>query len=685
MPRQKKVKRPPDRKAGLISDELIHSVVTSPTQFVLPSTCDEAWSSWYGATENVSDLRAEIIESGIRLEGFSRSDLKLMQNGMLLSTVLLDDDRRAVLEKSLGVERVQELMPQARLADRTKEIIGDDLYENLLKQIHSSSSSELMAMTGKAIPQLGELMEVGGFSHEIATAALMLEAVFGSVNDYSSTACNMRLQLCLEMVVHLYLQMIPVRFIRECILVDHPQFQTMYVAGPELTVEINPYSPIFKTDIYWGGPLLLTASLSALKRRVTMCADRIDSVLETLQSFALAASPASRFTRYAVWSVIEDANELWEYLRYDLGELNVDEATVAEAGVSLEQDLIPKSTLSAVVINQDLVDRARAFRSATKEVLADQTFSDNATIVTKALVDVNKEISEAVTGGNGDFELLGSLSKKGADLSLKRNELISRGLSRAKTVLEAAQIFINAVEATKAAQSKISPSATDLLGADSPQETPPPIQHSKNDIESELLEINTHLETELKAAQVEIFRLNSANKALQIRGETSNGTLDQSFLDLARRHVQGQRLKPEELLRFYSLMAPDRLLVLDSAWKSSRQSENFANPERLSEHLCKLVFDYLDQVRAGTPMGTVGRELFAGAFAAKESQSVSQDASMRAQREFNYKGEIRFFEYRLRTGNGWGAVEGMRIYFDIIEDRMVIAYVGPHLDQPSTN
>ncbi|MEZ1440933.1 hypothetical protein QVM41_32310, partial [Pseudomonas shirazica] len=192
MPRQKKVKRPPDRKAGLISDELIHSVVTSPTQFVLPSTCDEAWSSWYGATENVSDLRAEIIESGIRLEGFSRSDLKLMQNGMLLSTVLLDDDRRAVLEKSLGVERVQELMPQARLADRTKEIIGDDLYENLLKQIHSSSSSELMAMTGKAIPQLGELMEVGGFSHEIATAALMLEAVFGSVKESPNKPSVMR-------------------------------------------------------------------------------------------------------------------------------------------------------------------------------------------------------------------------------------------------------------------------------------------------------------------------------------------------------------------------------------------------------------------------------------------------------------------------------------------------------------
>lgn len=104
-------------------------------------------------------------------------------------------------------------------------------------------------------------------------------------------------------------------------------------------------------------------------------ADCIDSVLETLQSFAVAASPASRFTRYAVWSVIEDANELWEYLCNDLEELNVDEAAIAAAGVTFGQDLIPESTLSAVVINLDLVDRARAFRSATKEVLEDQTES----------------------------------------------------------------------------------------------------------------------------------------------------------------------------------------------------------------------------------------------------------------------------------------------------------------------
>lgn len=84
-------------------------------------------------------------------------------------------------------------------------------------------------------------------------------------------------------------------------------------------------------------------------------------------------------------------------------------------------------------------------------------------------------------------------------------------------------------------------------------------------------------------------------------------------------------------------------------------------------------------------MGALGIQLFAGGFAAKESLTVQRDVRMRAQREFSYRGESRFFAYRLRIANGWGPVEGMRLYFDVLDDRLVIAYVGEHLEQASTN
>lgn len=54
--------------------------------------------------------------------------------------------------------------------------------------------------------------------------------------------------------------------------------------------------------------------------------------------------------------------------------------------------------------------------------------------------------------------------------------------------------------------------------------------------------------------------------------------------------------------------------------------------------LGKLLFEYLDEVRKGVPMGKVGREMFSNGFAARESQTVQVTTQMRAQREFVYQG-----------------------------------------------
>jgi len=316
--------------------------------------------------------------------------------------------------------------------------------------------------------------------------------------------------------------------------------------------------------------------------------------------------------------------------------------------------------------------------------LSNKSYKGQAIRVHDAIAKLNEEIAEIATNGKGDFERLGILSSNGADLSRQKNELVTELLRTASAALTISNAFI--VVMKPAASSPV------MLQGPIPSQTTTrvistePIKSlGKRDTEEELLNLNIKLETDLEAAQSEIYRLTSSYSALQSRLEAPAGKIDRDFSELARKHVQGQRLTPEELLRFFGLMAADRVVVLESAWKSSRQSENFAYPERLTEHLSKLVFDYLDQVRDGTPMGQAGRDIFAGAFAARESQTVSQDHSLRAQREFIYNGETRYFEYRLRTGNGWGAVEGMRLYFDVIDGKVVIAYVGPHLDQPSTN
>jgi hypothetical protein len=88
-------------------------------------------------------------------------------------------------------------------------------------------------------------------------------------------------------------------------------------------------------------------------------------------------------------------------------------------------------------------------------------------------------------------------------------------------------------------------------------------------------------------------------------------------------------------------------------------------------------------LKGGNP-DAVARELLAGTYSAKESHTVANSPRFRSQREFQFEGETRYFERHLKIGNGTG-LDGMRIYFDIIGEKIVIAYAGPHLECSTTS
>lgn len=144
-------------------------------------------------------------------------------------------------------------------------------------------------------------------------------------------------------------------------------------------------------------------------------------------------------------------------------------------------------------------------------------------------------------------------------------------------------------------------------------------------------------------------------------------------------------LRPDEILAYFSQLAGSRLVVLDSTWHSaSAYPGQFAGIERLFDLLDKLLFPYLDAINAGTP-DTQARSIFGSkAYSAKESETTLSDACLRAMREFIYQGEKRLFERHLRISNQTG-LEGMRLYFDIIDGQVVISYVGPHLPVSTSN
>lgn len=192
------------------------------------------------------------------------------------------------------------------------------------------------------------------------------------------------------------------------------------------------------------------------------------------------------------------------------------------------------------------------------------------------------------------------------------------------------------------------------------------------------------LRDELKDARGEQHRLQRMAAAVgALTPRVAAPAVDTTLL----RRVASARdsLTPSEVLAYFSQLAGSRLVVLDSAWRSAAEYPGaFSSTERLFDLLDKLLFPYLDAINAGTP-DTQARGIFGSkAYCARESDTTLSDARLRVLREFVWQGEKRLFVRHLRVSNQTG-LEGMRVYFDIIDGQVVIAYVGPHLPVSTSN
>jgi len=141
---------------------------------------------------------------------------------------------------------------------------------------------------------------------------------------------------------------------------------------------------------------------------------------------------------------------------------------------------------------------------------------------------------------------------------------------------------------------------------------------------------------------------------------------------------------PLLILEALSTLHPDRLVVLESARKSARAADNFNLPDRLAQLLDALINPYLDSIRSGKP-DTEAKTVLPQSYAAKESETVLNTPRLRAMREFSYEGEPQLFLQHVGVGRNYGTQHAIRVYFKIINEKVVIAYCGEHLENASTN
>lgn len=155
-------------------------------------------------------------------------------------------------------------------------------------------------------------------------------------------------------------------------------------------------------------------------------------------------------------------------------------------------------------------------------------------------------------------------------------------------------------------------------------------------------------------------------------------------LELFKKLITGAEPNPLEILTFFEMAAPDRVVVLPSAKASADEASDHKHGHRLAGLVHRLIHSYFDAIQSGKA-DAVCRKILGGNYAAKESQGVEQSRSLRAQREFDYNGETIYFQRHLTLGRNYGTADSIRLYFEIIDGKVVIAYCGKHLDSMQTN
>jgi hypothetical protein len=134
----------------------------------------------------------------------------------------------------------------------------------------------------------------------------------------------------------------------------------------------------------------------------------------------------------------------------------------------------------------------------------------------------------------------------------------------------------------------------------------------------------------------------------------------------------------EDMLRLAGALYPDRIVVLDSAYRSARASHAFRTPERALSLLLNLAGAYWQSLSDGKGDGEA-RGVFGNSYAAKEAEVLSKEALKR--RTFRYKGSPVVMLKHLKIGVKDTAAETLRIHFEWFADeqKIVIGHYGPHL------
>jgi hypothetical protein len=190
----------------------------------------------------------------------------------------------------------------------------------------------------------------------------------------------------------------------------------------------------------------------------------------------------------------------------------------------------------------------------------------------------------------------------------------------------------------------------------------------------------SNLREQLEVATDELQQQREESSRLMRNGRSIGSVSVDDELRNAVVSTLGGQYTLETSLRLVELLYSDRIIVLPSAHKSARNSQDFRYGKIALDLLLKLATGYWSVLADGKTDGEAKAAFGRQDYSPVESFHLTPKG--RARRTFRYQGQDLFMERHLRHGVKDSSAETLRIHFEWIasERRIVIGHCGKHLD-----
>jgi hypothetical protein len=196
--------------------------------------------------------------------------------------------------------------------------------------------------------------------------------------------------------------------------------------------------------------------------------------------------------------------------------------------------------------------------------------------------------------------------------------------------------------------------------------------------------------SELESANSKIDSLKSENEIIKYRlgatrcwTEVLTSSNDNMLTDQMKEAFKATSPKLEQVLLFLKTFYADRLVILETAYSSAKESDRckFKYVDKALEMLVTLAEAYWADMEQGNSERQL-KDIFGHeCFSAKENSDTISPTGIK-RRKFRYKKDDILMEKHLKIGNSPSRAETIRIHFEWIPDekRVLIGHCGKHLE-----